>query len=58
MIDDPDPPGSREDITKLVLCTGKVYYDIVAHEARPEAKHVAVARVELLYPFAENELRS
>jgi 2-oxoglutarate dehydrogenase E1 component len=58
VIDDPQLPGSREDITKLVLCTGKVYYDIVAHEARPEAQHVAVARVELLYPFAENELRS
>ena len=58
VIDDPALPGSREDITKLVLCTGKVYYDIVAHEARPEAAHVAVARVELLYPFAENELRT
>jgi 2-oxoglutarate dehydrogenase E1 component len=58
IIDDPKLPGSREDITKLVLCTGKVYYDIVAHEARPEAQHVAVGRVELLYPFAENELRS
>ena len=57
VIDDPDLPSPREDITKLVLCTGKVYYDIVAHEERPEAKHVAVARVELLYPFAENELR-
>jgi 2-oxoglutarate dehydrogenase E1 component len=58
VIDDPNLPGPREEITKLVLCTGKVYYDIVAHEARPEAEHVAVARVELLYPFAENELRS
>ena len=58
VIDDPSLPSSREDITKLVLCTGKVYYDIVAHEARPEAEHVAVGRVELLYPFAENELRS
>ena len=56
VIDDPNLPSPREDITKLVLCTGKVYYDIVAHEERPEAKHVAVARVELLYPFAENEL--
>jgi multifunctional 2-oxoglutarate metabolism enzyme len=58
VIDDPNLPSPRDDITKLVLCTGKVYYDIVAHEARPDAKHVAVARVELLYPFAENELRS
>jgi len=58
VIDDPQPHGEREEITKLVLCTGKVFYDIVGHEARGEARHVAVARVELLYPFAENELRS
>ena len=40
-----------------MLCTGKIYYDIAGNEARAEAKHVAVARVELLYPFAANELR-
>ena len=34
VLDDPDLPGTREDVTRLVLCTGKVYYDIVAHEAR------------------------
>jgi 2-oxoglutarate dehydrogenase E1 component len=41
-----------------VLCSGKVYYDIVSHESRESADHVAIARVELLYPFAEKELRA
>jgi 2-oxoglutarate dehydrogenase E1 component len=58
VIDDPALPGGRERVTRLVLCSGKVYYDIVADEGRAEADHVAIARVELLYPFAANELRA
>jgi 2-oxoglutarate decarboxylase len=57
VLDDPSLPGSRDEVTRLVLCSGKVFYDIVGHEARAEATNVAVGRVELLYPFAENELR-
>ena len=49
MLDDPDAPGDR--VRRLVLCSGKIYYDIVGHEARPEAEDVAVARLEQLYPF-------
>ncbi|MBX5468749.1 MAG: multifunctional oxoglutarate decarboxylase/oxoglutarate dehydrogenase thiamine pyrophosphate-binding subunit/dihydrolipoyllysine-residue succinyltransferase subunit [Thermoleophilaceae bacterium] len=56
VLDDPTLPGSREEVTRLVLCSGKVYYDIVSSEQRPERREVAVGRVELLYPFAENEI--
>ena len=41
----------RESVTRLVLCSGKVYYDLVGHEAREAATAVAVARLEQLYPF-------
>jgi multifunctional 2-oxoglutarate metabolism enzyme len=51
------PKLDRDGVTKLVLCSGKVYYDIVAHEERTEAGHIAVARVEMLYPFPETQLR-
>ena len=43
-------------MTKLVLCSGKVYYDIAGHEERAATEHIAVARVEQLYPFPEEEL--
>ena len=56
VIDDPALPAGREAVTKLVLCSGKVYYDIATHEERESAAHIAVARVELLYPFPEAEL--
>ena len=38
-------------MSRLVLCSGKIYYDIVAHELRQAASAVAVARIEQLYPF-------
>jgi multifunctional 2-oxoglutarate metabolism enzyme len=57
VLDDPTLPGPREKVTRLVLCTGKIYYDIVGSEERAGADNVAVARVELLYPFASSELR-
>ena len=53
MIDDAALPGGRDAVTKLVLCSGKVFYDIAGHEERPAADHIAVARVEMLYPFPE-----
>jgi 2-oxoglutarate dehydrogenase E1 component len=56
VLDDPRLPAGRDKVTKLVLCSGKVYYDIVGHEQRAAAEHIAIARVELLYPFPENEI--
>jgi 2-oxoglutarate dehydrogenase E1 component len=46
-----DTSVEPEAVRRLVLCSGKIYYDIVGHEAHAETKDVAVARVELLYPF-------
>jgi multifunctional 2-oxoglutarate metabolism enzyme len=57
VIDDPRfAESGRENVTKLVLCSGKIYYDIAAHEERDAAGHIAIARVELLYPFPEDDL--
>jgi 2-oxoglutarate dehydrogenase E1 component len=46
-----DPGADKERVGRLVLCQGKVYYDIVGHELRAASDEVAVARVEQLYPF-------
>jgi 2-oxoglutarate dehydrogenase E1 component len=43
-------------VSRLLLCTGKVYYDLVAERAKRDDKSVAVVRVEQLYPLAESEL--
>jgi 2-oxoglutarate dehydrogenase E1 component len=53
----PDPSVTEPaKVTRLVLCSGKMYYDIAAHARRAEAENVAVARVELLYPFPSEAL--
>jgi 2-oxoglutarate dehydrogenase E1 component len=46
-----DPRASHDDVERLVLCSGKLYYDIVGHDLHEEARTVAVARLEQLYPF-------
>jgi len=56
ILDDPAAEERREKVKRLVLCTGKIYYDIDGSDRRGDAEEVAVARVELLYPFAKQQL--
>ncbi len=59
VIDDPRfADGGSDGVTKLVLCSGKIYYDIAGHEEREAASHISIARVELIYPFPEEDLVS
>jgi 2-oxoglutarate dehydrogenase E1 component len=51
-----DPIADHGQTDRLVLCSGKVYYDVVGHEARAAAARVSVARVEQLYPFPATAL--
>jgi len=56
ILDDPTAAERREKVERLVLCTGKVYYDMDASERRAAAENVAIARVEVIYPFAKEQL--
>jgi multifunctional 2-oxoglutarate metabolism enzyme len=53
-----DPNADPDEVTRLVLCSGKIYYDLLTTKARDEAasRHVAIGRVELLYPFPQTEI--
>jgi 2-oxoglutarate dehydrogenase E1 component len=52
VIDDPIASQSREAITRLVFCTGKVYYDLAVRRA----PHVAIVRIEELYPWPGSQV--
>ena len=45
-----------EKVTRLLLCSGKVYYDIIGSPLRAKTPHVKIGRVELLYPFPGSEI--
>ena len=46
-----DPTADRSSVERLVLCSGKLYYDIIGHEGHEPSGRAGVARLEQLYPF-------
>ncbi|MGH9628800.1 MAG: multifunctional oxoglutarate decarboxylase/oxoglutarate dehydrogenase thiamine pyrophosphate-binding subunit/dihydrolipoyllysine-residue succinyltransferase subunit, partial [Bryobacteraceae bacterium] len=48
---------SPNSITRILLCSGKVYYDLLAGRQERSANTVAIVRMEEMYPFPENYLR-
>lgn len=44
-------------VTKVILCSGKVYYDLEAKRQEEKKSHIAILRIEQLYPFPEPELK-
>jgi 2-oxoglutarate decarboxylase len=47
----------REAVTKIVLCSGKVYYDLADARGKSENRSVAVVRLEQFYPFPLRSIR-
>jgi 2-oxoglutarate decarboxylase len=51
VIDDPTGPRRRDEVRTMLLCSGRMYYELSLSPQRDEATDVAIARVELLYPL-------
>ncbi len=45
-----------DNVTRLVLCGGKVYYDLLEQRRALGLDHVAIVRIEQLYPLPEERL--
>ncbi|MFY3744378.1 2-oxoglutarate dehydrogenase E1 component [Anaeromyxobacter sp. Red801] len=51
-----DPVADPSEITRVVLCSGKLYYDLAAAREAQGARHVALIRLEQLYPLHADEI--
>ncbi len=57
VIDDARTRENPEQVTRLILCSGKVYVDLIASPQRKQNPAAAIARVEQLYPFRPDEFQ-
>ena len=56
MLDDPAAP---DRVRRVLLCSGKVYYDLVAKRAEVGSQRdIAIVRLEQLYPWPAEQLKS
>ncbi len=51
-----EPRVPADEVKRLALCTGKIYYDLVGHPLRQDNPGVAIGRIELLYPFPQQQI--
>jgi 2-oxoglutarate dehydrogenase E1 component len=51
VIDDGRFGGNREAVERVILCSGKIYYDLIAHPQYANMSKTAIVRVELLSPL-------
>jgi 2-oxoglutarate dehydrogenase E1 component len=53
-----DVSAKAELVTKVVFCTGKVYYDLIEEKEKLKNKSVAIVRIEQLYPLPKKQLNA
>ena len=58
VLDDPrtGSPQAADLVRRVILCSGKIYYDLVTSPLREEQGDLAIVRVERLYPFPDQPL--
>ena len=52
-----DRDAELPKVTKLLLCSGKIYYELATARKEAKAEHISIIRMEQLYPFPEKQFR-
>ena len=47
---------NKNDVKRLIMCSGKVYYDLMKMRNKKDFKDIAIVRIEQLYPFPYDDL--
>jgi len=58
VLGDPRALVANKKVKRVVLCSGKVYYDLLQRAEEADVRDVALVRVEQLYPFPQRSLTS
>ena len=58
VIDDPTGRPRRDRVTRMRLCTGKIFHELDAHASRAGAEDLVLVRVEMLAPFPHEAVRA
>ena len=53
-----DPTADPDKVDRVVLCSGKVYYDLLAARDEAERADIAIVRLEQIYPWPEEQLKT
>jgi 2-oxoglutarate dehydrogenase E1 component len=56
VIDDAD--ADPEKVTRVIFCSGKLYYDLLEEKTKNNLDYAAIIRLEQLYPLPENQLKA
>ena len=51
-----DDLKNKKDVKRIIMCSGKVYYDLVKMRDKNDSKDVGIVRIEQLYPFPYDDL--
>lgn len=53
-----DGDGDRSKVKRILLTSGKIYYDLAARKAKDGREDIGIVRIEQLYPLAKRRLRA
>jgi len=56
LLEEPTQTGKNKAVKNLILCSGRIYFDLVGDELWAASKDIAVVRMEQLYPFPTQAL--
>ncbi len=52
-----DSNAVAEKISKVLICSGKIYYELLEQKEKDQAEHIAIVRLEQLYPLPVDQLQ-
>ncbi len=58
VLDDQRARANAQNIRRVIFCTGKIAIDLLGHSSRAHNEDIAIVRVEMLYPFPAEALKS